>query len=66
MPLVALNITACPNIHDFSPIARFSALKAIYTDPTLGPDLRSVLAKTKVEAINSLPAATVLKADAKP
>ncbi len=67
MPLVALNITACPNIHDFSPIARFSALKSLLIDPALlGPDLRAALSRIQVESINGLPAATVLGADAKP
>ena len=67
MPLVALNVTACPNIHDFSPIARFSALKSLLIDPALlGPDLRAALAKIKIEAINGQPAATVLGAEAKP
>lgn len=66
MPLATLNIAACPNIHDYSPIARFSALKAIFTDPALGPDLRAALAKIRIETINGLPAATVLGADPKP
>jgi hypothetical protein len=66
MPLVALNVTGCPNIHDYSPIARFPALKAIHTDPVLGPDLRSALGKIEIETINGQPAAAVLGADTKP
>jgi hypothetical protein len=62
MPLGALSMTLCPNIHDYTPLSRCAVLKAIAVDPTLGPDLRSALSKIEIETINGQPAATVLGA----